>query len=64
MATRTRKAPWQRKRPPGPRKPLSTTARRKARATAKRAGRRYPNLVDNMNAAKASKRRGRKKSTK
>jgi hypothetical protein len=61
MATRKRKAPWDR---PKPRRSRSTTLsaadRKKARARARRAGRRYPNLVDNMAAARektSSKRR-------
>ncbi|MEJ7597403.1 MAG: hypothetical protein WKG01_05790 [Kofleriaceae bacterium] len=44
--------PWTRKNPK--RKPTKLTAKSKAaaRASARRAGRPYPNLVDNMNAAK------------
>jgi hypothetical protein len=56
MATSTTrtggKPPWERERPPRPRKRLSAADRKKARAKAQRAGRRYPNLVDNMNVAK------------
>jgi hypothetical protein len=40
----------------GPSKPLSTEQKSKAKRTAKAAGRSYPNLVDNMNAAKEKKR--------
>jgi hypothetical protein len=40
----------------GPSKPLSAEQRSKAKRTAKAAGRPYPNLVDNMNAAKEKKR--------
>lgn len=39
---------------------LNARSKAKAKASAKRAGRRYPNLVDNMNAAK--KQRGGKTS--
>lgn len=47
------KAPWNRKRPKsGPRKRLTPRQKASAKASAKKAGRRYPNLVDNMNAAK------------
>jgi hypothetical protein len=44
--------PWKRKRPPGPRRPLTTAQIEAARARATQAGRRYPNLVDNLWAAK------------
>ena len=48
-----KKAPWDKKRPAGkPRKHLGAAQKAKARARAKKAGRRYPNLVDNMAAAK------------
>jgi hypothetical protein len=48
-------APWKRKNPK--KKPTRLTAKSKAsaRARAKRKGRKYPNLVDNMNAAKRQK---------
>jgi hypothetical protein len=36
-------------------KPLSKSAKASAKARAKAAGRPYPNLVDNMNAAKKGK---------
>jgi len=39
----------------GPSKPLSTEQKAKAKRTAKAAGRPYPNLVDNMNAARKGK---------
>ncbi|HMA02210.1 MAG: hypothetical protein ACM34L_09950 [Gemmatimonas sp.] len=49
----TKKAPpWKRKRPKGPVKHLSSAEKARARARAKKAGRRYPNLVDNMAVAK------------
>ena len=45
-------APWDRKRPEDtPKKTLTPTSRAKARARARAAGRKYPNLVDNMWAA-------------
>jgi len=48
------KAPWEKPRPAklGKPKRLSVTQKSKAKAAAKRAGRPYPNLVDNMNASK------------
>ena len=44
---------WDKKRPKslGKSKPLTAAQKDKARARAKRAGRKYPNLVDNMWAA-------------
>jgi len=36
-------------------KPLTPEQKAKAKAAAKKAGRKYPNLADNMNAAKRSK---------
>ena len=46
-------APWKRKKPAGKKKvALSEAAKEAARARAAAAGRRYPNLVDNMWAAK------------
>jgi hypothetical protein len=63
MPPKTRKAPWKK---PNPRKKsgrksvkLSAAQKDAARARAKRAGRRYPNLVDNMWAAQ----RGRASTT-
>lgn len=54
MATKT--PPWKRPRPAGtPRTPLSDADKARARARAERAGRRYPNLIDNMWAARTSK---------
>lgn len=47
--------PWKKKRPAGPKKKLSAANIARARARAKRAGRRYPNLVDNMWAARTKK---------
>ncbi|CAN5786948.1 hypothetical protein BH11MYX3_BH11MYX3_44470 [soil metagenome] len=42
------KPPWKKPRPPGPRTKLNAEDKAAAKARAKRAGRRYPNLVDNM----------------
>ena len=55
MAARKRKAPWKRENPKSHSKKLSPSQRRGAKARAKKAGRPYPNLVDNMNAAKRRK---------
>ena len=59
MVAKTRKAPWKKKNPrkAAGRKSVRLTAEQKdaARARAKRAGRRYPNLVDNMWAAQRGK---------
>jgi hypothetical protein len=49
------KAPWKKKNPAKKHTKLTAASKAKARASARRAGRRYPNLVDNMNAAKAQK---------
>lgn len=62
MATTKRKAPWDRAKPKRTRSTkLSAADKKKARSRAKRAGRRYPNLVDNMNAAKKKKKAAPKK---
>ena len=47
-------AVWNKPRPKGlgKSKPLAPEQKAKAKAAAKKAGRKYPNLVDNMNAAK------------
>lgn len=50
MATK----PWNRKNPKGKSRPLTPSQKARAKATARKAGRPYPNLVDNMNAAKKS----------
>jgi hypothetical protein len=48
-----KKAPWQRSAPKkSSHTHLSPRKKAAAKARAKRAGRRYPNLVDNMRAAK------------
>jgi hypothetical protein len=46
---------WNKPRPKGlgPSKKLSPANKSKAKAAAKKAGRPYPNLVDNMRAAKS-----------
>lgn len=51
------KAVWNKPRPKslGASKPLSSSQKSAAKAAAKKAGRPYPNLVDNMNAAKRKK---------
>ena len=55
MATKRKQQPWKK---PAPRKSrhtkLSSKSKAKAKASARRAGRPYPNLVDNMNAEKAA----------
>lgn len=48
---------WDKKRPkdlPKPKK-LSSKKKNAAKAAAKKAGKKYPNLIDNMNAAKKGK---------
>lgn len=61
MATASK--PWKNPRPKtASRTKLTPASKARAKAAAKRAGRRYPNLVDNMNAAKAQNRsKARKK---
>lgn len=44
--------PWRRKRPAGAPRALSPAQRQAARERAAQAGRRYPNLVDNLWAAR------------
>lgn len=44
--------PWKRKGPPGKSRPLTPVQLEAARTRAAEAGRRYPNLVDNMWAAR------------
>lgn len=51
--------PWRRRRPPGPRTKLTDDQIARARQRAERAGRRYPNLVDNL-AVLAADRRSKK----
>jgi hypothetical protein len=49
--------PWNKKNPKKKSKKLTAAQKKKAKKTAKKGKRRYPNLVDNMNAAKKSKKR-------
>jgi hypothetical protein len=61
----TRKAPWKKPAPKGSRHTHLTPAdKAKARRSAKRAGRPYPNLVDNMKVAAKKRSSARKKGTK
>ena len=55
MADKKPKAVWEKKRPKGLGKPkgLSPAQKRSAQRAAAKAGRPYPNLVDNMRAARA-----------
>lgn len=59
MVAKSRKPPWKKKNPrkKAGRKSVKLSAEQKdaARARARRAGRRYPNLVDNMWAAQRGK---------
>lgn len=58
MATKSRKAPWEKAAPKKSRHTkLSTKSKSQAKAAAKHAGRKYPSLVDNMNAAKKQRAR-------
>jgi len=59
MSERT--PPWKKKRPERPRKKLTPALRKKAAARAAAAGRRYPNLVDNMWAVTSGKTKRAKK---
>jgi hypothetical protein len=60
-----RKAPWKKSAPSGSRHTrLSSADKSKARQAAKRAGRRYPNLVDNMRVAAAKRSSGGTKTAK
>ncbi len=56
MPQTDKQAPWKKPRPKlGKRTKLSEEDKAAARARAERAGRRYPNLIDNMWAAKRKK---------
>lgn len=46
------KAPWNKPNPKKKSTPLTPAQKAKAKAAAKKAGRKYPNLVDNMNASR------------
>jgi len=48
----SKKPVWERPAPKGPSKKLTPAQKASAKTRAKKAGRKYPNLVDNMNAAK------------
>jgi hypothetical protein len=62
MATKKKKQPWKKKAPQKSRHTkLSAKSKAKAKASAKRAGRPYPNLVDNMNATKTQRKKRSKK---
>src|SRR5215212_4548245 len=59
-----RKAPWKKPAPRSAKHTHLTPAQKaKAKRSAKRAGRPYPNLVDNMKVAREGSGGGRKKST-
>lgn len=62
MPAKKKKQPWDK---PAPKKTrhtkLSPTSKAKAKAAARKAGRPYPSLVDNMNAAKKQRARSSKK---
>jgi hypothetical protein len=66
--TSTRKAPWKRsnprKRAGKASKHLTPAKKAAAKASAKRAGRPYPNLVDNMRMAKSAKKTAKKSAKK
>ena len=49
------KAPWEKPNPKKKSMPLTPKQKARAKAKAKAAGRKYPNLVDNMNAARRPK---------
>ena len=58
MPTSTSKPPWRRANPKktsGKTRKLTSAQKSSARKAAKKAGRRYPNLVDNMRAASRRK---------
>ena len=57
MAEKKPAPPWKRPRPRKARKELSPKEKAAAKASAKRAGRRYPNLVDNMRQAASRKKK-------
>jgi len=61
MRKKSTSKPWKK---PAPKKSrhtrLSAKSKSQAKAAAKKAGRKYPSLVDNMNAAKKQRARSRK----
>jgi hypothetical protein len=50
-----KKPVWEKKAPKGKPTKLTPAQKASAKAAAKKAGRSYPNLVDNLNAAKKTK---------
>ena len=60
----TRKPPWKKGNPKKKSRKLSPAQKATAKKAAKKAGRRYPNLVDNMRAAAKAKKTGTRKSAK
>lgn len=50
-----KKMPWDKPNPKKESKTMTPDQKAKAKAAAKKAGRPYPNLVDNMNAVKKKK---------
>lgn len=54
-SARSKEDPWEKPNPRAKSKKLSPKAKSSAKAKAKRAGRAYPNLVDNMRAAAKSR---------
>lgn len=57
MKDKKPKPVWEKKNPVKKSKPLSPKQKASAKAMAKAAGRPYPNLVDNMRAARAAKKK-------
>jgi hypothetical protein len=58
MRAKTKSAPpWKRRNPRKKTKKLTPKAKASAKASAKRAGRKYPNLIDNMRAARAQRKK-------
>jgi len=55
MATSSRTPPWDKKNPAKRHKVLTDAQKLQAKARAEAAGRRYPNLVDNMAVARHAK---------
>jgi hypothetical protein len=53
-----KKPVWEKKAPAGKPSKLTPAQKASAKAAAKKAGRPYPNLVDNMRAATKAKKRG------
>ncbi len=63
MPAKSKKKPWKKDAPKKSKSTkLTPASKAKAKKSAKKAGRKYPNLVDNMKAAKEQ--RGGKKSAK